>query len=66
MNVNQDELAKLTAMLNSYKQKHGQIVMDNAPTMNCAGCSSRCGGSCTNSCTTYCDGSSGFCWRYKG
>ena len=62
MNVNQDELAKLTAMLNSYKQKHGTIAMSDSPNMNYV-----CGATCTISCDSYCDGSRCFCWKsWKG
>ena len=64
MKVSKSELAKLGAMLESYKNERGTIAMSSEPTQNdIYGCT----GTCTHSCSSYCDGSRCFCWKaWKG
>ena len=52
MRVSKSELAKLGAMLESYKNEHGTIAMSSEPTQNAWGCAS----TCTHTCHSYCDG----------
>ena len=42
MKVSKSELAKLGAMLESYKNEHGTIAMSSEPTQNSWGCGSFC------------------------
>lgn len=64
MKVSKFELDKIGAMLAAYRQEHGTVAENSAPTQNSIyGCT----GTCTHSCSSYCDGSRCFCWRaWKG
>ena len=62
MKVSKSELAKLGAMLESYKNEHGTIAMSSEPTQNAWGCAS----TCTHTCHSYCDGGRCICWEWKG
>lgn len=57
MNINQEELAKLTEMLVAHQQKHGIASIKHDAT-NCQGCFTSCSGSCRTGCSGSC---SGFC-----
>jgi hypothetical protein len=63
MNINDQEVSKLRALLEAYKEEHGTIAMGSAESTNCATCSGSCDNFCTNSCRTHCDGNSGSCWQ---
>ena len=54
MRVNKSELAKLGAMLESYKNERGTIAMSSEPTQNTWGCSSICANTCASSCSFNC------------
>jgi len=59
MNIDDQEVLKLRALLESYKQKHGTIATGAPESINCY-----CGANCTSSCSSYCDGNSGYCWNH--
>lgn len=61
MNIKEEEISKLKAMLDGYKAQHGTVSEEMVQTANCSGCSNFC----TYSCNTYCDGSSGMCWKLR-
>ena len=61
MNINEHEVSKLRALLDSYKKKHGTIATGAPESINCT-----CGATCTHTCNTYCDGNSGMCWQDGG
>ena len=70
MNINKNELNRLKAMLEDYKQSNGPVSITAGESTNCsyscAGyCSGTCNNFCTYSCRGKCDGSSSFCWRLK-
>ena len=56
MEVKATKIDALRAMLEDYKQKHGEIVKEQHDTQNC--------GVCTYGCSGRCDGSGrgGICW----
>lgn len=65
MNINDQEVSKLRALLASYKQEHGTIAAGNAESTNCTTCSGSCDNFCTHACDHYCDGNSGSCWNSR-
>jgi hypothetical protein len=69
LNIDDQEVLKLRALLESYKQQHGTIAIGFAESTNtvlpgCATCSGQCCNSCTTTCVSYCDGNSGYCWAH--
>jgi hypothetical protein len=61
MNIKEEEVLKLRAMLESYKQKNGTVAkgfvesLNSHDTTGCFGC--------THSCWSHCDGNNGVCWE---
>ena len=67
MRVSKSELAKLGAMLESYKNERGTIAMSSEPTQNTWGCGSFCTNTCNFNCLSWCEGSRCNCWKaWKG
>jgi hypothetical protein len=77
LNINDHELSKLRAMLESYKQQHGTISMGSPESINycdcgnsCKGdcgasCGNYCGLTCTDTCQYQCDGNSSSCYYHQ-
>jgi hypothetical protein len=65
MNINEQEVAKLRAMLESYKQKNGTVALGSPESMNmnCTYCTGTCNNFCTHSCDHYCNGNNDVCWK---
>ncbi len=67
MDINEDIVSKLRAMLETYKEQHGTIATSAAESMNdCTSCyANGCTGVCTHTCSGYCDGNGGgrICWQ---
>lgn len=63
MNIADQEVSKLRALLESYKLQHGTIATGSSESTNCYTCSGSCNNFCTHYCDSYCDGNSGSCWQ---
>lgn len=65
MNIKEEEIMKLRAMLDRYAAQNGATSAESVYTQNCTLCLNSCTNGCTQSCYHYCDGNSGVCWNFR-
>ena len=70
MNLNENELYRLKAMLEDYKQSNGSVSITTGESINCSSsCAGYCSGTCKNfciyTCVDNCGGTVSICWKRR-